>query len=547
MIVFPDHSVETEYTDPNGVDWIFDGTGWVKKCDCPDGSDGGDVGGDIVTGHPSAGWVLESTWEKPGIRTRSDFPVVIGDDIYLVEMPYNSGNATTASVIQIGTSDLSVNTIHDSVAFPGSSTSNGKWYFNFRDDKAVTSNAVDKFLKKQSDGSVAVEDIDTGWANASAALGVSGLSPQQKIVGHDGKLVVVFLTSSRYMHWVEYNDDGTVSACSDSTNRGILSGSTNVQGYILKTPYGYATFAGGWNSSGPTLRYVVATWQKDGTYIANRSVQQTVYSENVTVNAINPRALVPTSDGLSAAIEYAVDRSNENSSILWGVNVSADGKIPVQFYGDFSPVEGMGKLGASMTLHSPIDSALTNGGFAAFGDARLNGVSLDGRTKYIKANLSRDRRYYDQVSGPFPITYLCDISSLVNKDGQAVGRSVGMNIKMPTNLPCASIPENSSYQGYAYECPVIHYKDDVWIQFLEDRLFIYREAKPKTVVLAAQPRETMHIEDLASQAEMEVEDYLKTGQGQADQKMISDYQARQALIFEANSQATEDSNDVDLP
>ena len=44
MLIFPDSNVETEYTDPNGVDWIFDGTGWVKQCDCPDGGDGGGNG-----------------------------------------------------------------------------------------------------------------------------------------------------------------------------------------------------------------------------------------------------------------------------------------------------------------------------------------------------------------------------------------------------------------------------------------------------------------------------------------------------------------------
>jgi hypothetical protein len=42
MIVFPDPNVETEYTDPNGVDWVFDGTGWVKQCDCPDDSPSAD-------------------------------------------------------------------------------------------------------------------------------------------------------------------------------------------------------------------------------------------------------------------------------------------------------------------------------------------------------------------------------------------------------------------------------------------------------------------------------------------------------------------------
>ena len=42
MLTFPDPNVETEYTDPNGSVWEFNGTGWVRQCDCPDGGDGGD-------------------------------------------------------------------------------------------------------------------------------------------------------------------------------------------------------------------------------------------------------------------------------------------------------------------------------------------------------------------------------------------------------------------------------------------------------------------------------------------------------------------------
>ena len=41
MLIFPDPNVETEYTDPNGSVWEFNGTGWVRQCDCPDGGDGG--------------------------------------------------------------------------------------------------------------------------------------------------------------------------------------------------------------------------------------------------------------------------------------------------------------------------------------------------------------------------------------------------------------------------------------------------------------------------------------------------------------------------
>ena len=40
MLVFPDPNVETEYTDPNGSVWEFNGTGWVRQCDCPSGPEG---------------------------------------------------------------------------------------------------------------------------------------------------------------------------------------------------------------------------------------------------------------------------------------------------------------------------------------------------------------------------------------------------------------------------------------------------------------------------------------------------------------------------
>jgi hypothetical protein len=42
MLIFPDPSVSTEYTDPNGSVWEFNGTGWVRQCDC-DGSGGDGV------------------------------------------------------------------------------------------------------------------------------------------------------------------------------------------------------------------------------------------------------------------------------------------------------------------------------------------------------------------------------------------------------------------------------------------------------------------------------------------------------------------------
>jgi len=42
MLTFPDPNVETEYTDPNGSVWEFNGTGWVRHGDSSGGGDGGD-------------------------------------------------------------------------------------------------------------------------------------------------------------------------------------------------------------------------------------------------------------------------------------------------------------------------------------------------------------------------------------------------------------------------------------------------------------------------------------------------------------------------
>jgi hypothetical protein len=42
MLTFPDPNVETEYTDPNGSVWQFNGTGWVRQ---PESSGGGGGGG----------------------------------------------------------------------------------------------------------------------------------------------------------------------------------------------------------------------------------------------------------------------------------------------------------------------------------------------------------------------------------------------------------------------------------------------------------------------------------------------------------------------
>lgn len=44
MLTFPDPNQNPIYTDPLNSVWEFNGTGWVRQCDCPDGGDGGNGG-----------------------------------------------------------------------------------------------------------------------------------------------------------------------------------------------------------------------------------------------------------------------------------------------------------------------------------------------------------------------------------------------------------------------------------------------------------------------------------------------------------------------
>jgi len=63
MLIFPDPNVETEYTDPNGSVWEFNGTGWVRQC-------AGSGGDQIVDLNKLA--CFEITYSKAGYTLGGD-------------------------------------------------------------------------------------------------------------------------------------------------------------------------------------------------------------------------------------------------------------------------------------------------------------------------------------------------------------------------------------------------------------------------------------------------------------------------------------------
>jgi hypothetical protein len=83
MLAFPDPSASTEYTDPNGSVWEFNGTGWVRQ---PESSgSGGGGGGSVVPSKIPSGWEYVSReGYEANIPTdkQAGSPLCWGNDIY---------------------------------------------------------------------------------------------------------------------------------------------------------------------------------------------------------------------------------------------------------------------------------------------------------------------------------------------------------------------------------------------------------------------------------------------------------------------------------
>ena len=91
MLTFPDPNVETEYTDPNGVDWVFDGYGWVRQCESSGGGDG-------IVAAPYVEFLLNGDDAADGSQDIFDASgrhgIVVYNDVYIstAEKKYGTGS-----------------------------------------------------------------------------------------------------------------------------------------------------------------------------------------------------------------------------------------------------------------------------------------------------------------------------------------------------------------------------------------------------------------------------------------------------------------------
>jgi hypothetical protein len=95
MLTFPDPSLTTEYTDPNGAKWEFNGTGWVRQHSCPE-PELPELGGpDGTWPVPTSDGVFALTTRKGAENRNLVFLRVIDEKIERVGS-LNPGSASTA-------------------------------------------------------------------------------------------------------------------------------------------------------------------------------------------------------------------------------------------------------------------------------------------------------------------------------------------------------------------------------------------------------------------------------------------------------------------
>lgn len=96
MLQFPDSSTTTEYTDPNGDKWEFNGTGWVRQ---PASSGGGGSGSGFSSSN-IAFYDADNFSEANGVRTNYNgtssqrfLPIRVGDTTFVQLSPEELGTA----------------------------------------------------------------------------------------------------------------------------------------------------------------------------------------------------------------------------------------------------------------------------------------------------------------------------------------------------------------------------------------------------------------------------------------------------------------------
>jgi hypothetical protein len=538
MLVFPDPNDSTEYTDPNGDKWEFNGTGWVRQPDCS-GSGGGGGG---AAGLPVGGWKMEIAHKKLGSSTFAGLPVVIGDDIYLPEKSSSSVAATQAYRYKVDTSTYAVSDL-GIVSFPALGTTDLNYSSEFvgplfqlqyGGNRVCDSGRDDYYLQKEADGSVTKHSIDAGWANAKAAAGVSSVTPRHKIIDRNGRLVVAFTSADTRSHFlVVYNEDGTVylsTLGSGSCKLNDLTPANTVGCFVVATDYGYCLAAGGATPNG--ISYACATFDHDGVRIRSRSNSQQFLDGHAS-GATFPQTPVPTTDGRGLCIEFY--NATAKRAYCFGYFVEEDGQIPNQYLGSsYKSFEPSGfahpKASTGVNVGGALDKLTSNSsGNGISSDSRA--LSSDGRLLWIRP----DHRSVDNptseltAGGAFPISYTCTPSDVVNEDGTSIGKSLNRQVIMPANVPCPQISpkhvSDAGLRGSSIDVPIVPYIDGVWVQFRQNILFVYSETPSSSLRVAPQARGSIPIEVLASDAGMSVSEYLDTDDGKIEKQAIIDWES----------------------
>ena len=320
MIVFPDHSVQTEYTDPNGSVWEFNGTGWVRQC----------AGSPIVPSDPqipSSFRLLPGSTYEAGVPSGEILgsPLVFDDDVYLVW--YDSPNSRLGWVRYLLNPDGTLSDWQDKgTVTDGSPNTNwakgAKAPFNIRIGNyafATTSDGtrMEYYFRQTADKKLSIGELRQH---------VPDLAPFRLLhsgfVDSRGGLIIpcqeTTNTTGVYVYRLKPDASGDLKF-----DKNLMYTHTGGSGYLvgcMETPYGYMLGISSGVSS-DTCQYSFHTFSEDFGHID----QQSKYSvTHLAGKATYPRVAARQSNGLGMTF---IGEIADGGSALCGSMVDEAGKF----------------------------------------------------------------------------------------------------------------------------------------------------------------------------------------------------------------------------
>jgi hypothetical protein len=327
MLQFPDSNSETQYTDPNGSQWEFNGTGWVRQ-PASSGGGGGGFGG-ATQGSPAipdSGMINVN--KRFGYNTRYNKTsnnglgtISFGNDVYRIWRDGSDIRYDHHTLEYTDKDNYTETQVTDMVTVAGMSKWVGEAPYIVRIGpyafRSFRGGDAQYYIKQNDDKTLSFLDFKTLESSYSFQWGA--------FVNSRGNLVIAYVNTGNVIRIREYSYDSAADelvALAPSYNYGSFF-STSGLFAMMETPYGY--FFTDCHADGQTSKYRFRSVDKDFNLISSEQNNGVVHELNNTTSI-----RVPARYRNGLGIGWAGVTNTSKSTTTAGPVVNEDGTFPTQ-------------------------------------------------------------------------------------------------------------------------------------------------------------------------------------------------------------------------